>query len=327
MRLKQESGMQGFSPLRRLLIGTLTVLLMSVLSPAHAYTGLFIFGDSLSDTGNNAIFLGAVDQVITDNTYIPDNPYLPSERYSNAEVWTAPFAAGIGQAVSASLAGGNVYAYGGARTRDASPSNVPPLREQVKTYLLAAGGVADPEALYVIAGGGNNARDTLDALDAGAPLLKTIASGALRFGMDVQWMVKRLQAAGAKHFVVWNVPDLAVAPAVIATGPDAVMAAGLVVKSMNSQLMARLKGETDVVVFDVFTLFDQVVQDKGAYFLDNVTDACGAIAGCDPSKYLFWDGIHPTSAGHEIIANEFLRLLNPPTAAQKASRAGAASSR
>jgi outer membrane lipase/esterase len=319
--------MQGFSSLRRLLIGALAVLLMSVLTPAHAYKGLFIFGDSLSDTGNNAIFLGAIDQVITGNSYIPDNPYLPSGRYSNSEVWTAQFAAGIGQAVSASLAGGNVYAYGGARTRDASPSNVPPLREQVKTYLQGAGWVADPEALYVIAGGGNNARDTLDALNTGAPLLKTVASGALRFGSDVQWMVKRLQAAGAKHIVVWNVPDLAVAPAVIAEGPDAVTAAGLVVKSMNSQLAARLKDETGVAVFDVFTLFDQVVQDKDTYLLDNVTDACGAIAGCDPSKYLFWDGIHPTSAGHAIIAATLLRWLNPPTAAQPPARAGAASSR
>jgi phospholipase/lecithinase/hemolysin len=45
----------------------------------------------------------------------------------------------------------------------------------------------------------------------------------------------------------------------------------------------------------------------------NVTDACidvftGTV--CEPaSRYLFWDGIHPTRAGHAILAEEAARVL------------------
>jgi outer membrane lipase/esterase len=34
---------------------------------------------------------------------------------------------------------------------------------------------------------------------------------------------------------------------------------------------------------------------------------------CDPSKFLFWDGIHPTSAGHLIIGDAMLALVPEPS--------------
>lgn len=270
--------------------------------PANAYSDWFVFGDSLSDTGNNAIAIGIdAGQVISGNSYVPTYPYA-SGRYSNGEVWTASFAASLGLGASASLAGGNIYAYGGARTRIVSPDGAPPLRDQVSIYLDAHGGVADPSALYVVAGGGNNARDTLDAIAGGAPILSTMLLEARRYAVDVGRMVDRLQAAGAEHIVVWNTPDISKAPAVVAEGSLAVILASKVAGGMNSALARRLDGEDGVAVFDAFTLFGEIVDNGGAYGLVNTSDACGAILGCDPSTYLFWDGIHPTSAGHALLA-------------------------
>lgn len=279
---------------------------------ASAFSGLYIFGDSLSDTGNNAILLGIdAGQVITGNDYVPTNPYA-SGRYSNGEIWTSGFAAAIGAPGLASLSGGNIYAYGSARTRTVAAEGQPPLRAQVSTFLGAVGGVADSGALYVVAGGGNNARDTLEAVAGGAPLLRTVLGNARSYAQDVKIMVGRLKAAGAQQIVVWNTPDIAVAPSVRFFGSEAVFLAGVVTKAMNKALADTLAGETGVTVFDTFALFDRVVANPADYGLDNVTDACGAIAGCDPSKYLFWDGVHPTSAGHKIILDGMRALVGAP---------------
>lgn len=283
---------------------------------ALAYDGWVVFGDSLSDTGNQAIQYpdDRSDPSQITNTFIPTYPY-PSGRYSNAEVWTASFAAAIGQPALASLAGGNVYAYGGSRTGVPNPDPgflSPSLRDQVSGYLEATGGVADPNALYVIEGGGNNARDTLEAISGGAPLLRTLIGGAWRYASDEAAMVEQLQAAGARHIVVWNTPDIARSPAVAAEGPAAVLLAGKVVDTMNRLLDRRLAGMAGVQVFDVASFIDGIVANPAAYGLVNATDACGGSAGCDPSGYLFWDGIHPTSAGHALLAQQMMVVAGVP---------------
>ena len=274
-----------------------------------AYGDWVLFGDSLSDTGNNAILLGIdAGQVIVDNSYVPTYPYA-SGRYSNGEVWTASFAAALGLPAQASLAGGHIYAHGGARTRVPSPDGTPSLLAQLDSFLAATGGVADPGALYVVAGGGNNARDTLDALAGGAPILRTVLGDAVRYAIDVGTIVDRLQAAGAQDILVWNTPNIALAPAVRAEGDVAVRIAGVVVKRMNQALDRRLTDEDGVRIFDSYAVFSDIVAHPGD--LVNVTDACGAVVGCDPATSLFWDGIHPTSAGHARIAGAMIAAVVP----------------
>jgi outer membrane lipase/esterase len=46
-----------------------------------------------------------------------------------------------------------------------------------------------------------------------------------------------------------------------------------------------------------------------------VTDACAQFIACDPSKFLFWDGVHPTSAAETIISDAIETLLVPEPSA------------
>lgn len=274
--------------------------------PVAAYDQVVIFGDSLSDSGNNALVIGIdAGQVIGSNSYIPTFAY-GSGTYSNADVWATTFAAGLGLQALPSLAGGTNYAYGGAETR--GRVFPPSLRAQVEQFAGASiGSVSD--TLFVIAGGGNNARSALEAISGGARPLLTIGLAAQRYASDVGLMVDQLQGLGAQHIVVWNTPNIGLTPAVQAEGDLASQLGGTVASFMNQALAGRLAGEAGVVTLDVFGLLGNAIANPGAYGFGNVTDACGAVLGCDPATYLFWDGIHPTSAGHALVAGAMFDVL------------------
>ena len=298
------------SPVSRLLAaGTLALAVLAAPS-AHAgpFGALFVFGDSLSDSGNNAALIGTnPGQVVTGKSYVPTNPYAAGT-YSNGPVWASYFATALGVPLAPSLAGGGNFAFGGATTGAGSP--LPSLLAQTGQYLGATGGVASADALYVIAGGGNNARAALGAMAAQpANALAIAAAAAASFAADIGTMVDQLQAAGAQHIVVWNTPNLGVAPAVASTGFGATgsFLAGL----MNGALATRLTGEAGVSTFDLFGFGSQIAADPAAYGFANVTDACGAIAGANCSQYAYWDGIHPTTAAHQAIASAMFAATVP----------------
>ncbi len=260
------------------------------LAPAAGYSGLYIFGDSLSDAGNIALAIGAnPNQVVTDNSYIPSQPYA-SGQFTNGNVWAKSFAAslGFGSAGLPSGAGGSNYAFGGARTVADGTGLPPSVTSQVTNLFLAANGAAPGGALYIVEGGGNDARDALQAAAGSATPGNVIAVAAASYAQATGAIVDDLQAHGAQHIVVWDVPNLALAPAVNALGASASFLGGQVSLAMNSALSARLSTESGVSIFDVFGLENAFVAHPSAYGLVNVTDACGAIATCDPSKFLFW---------------------------------------
>jgi outer membrane lipase/esterase len=119
-----------------------------------------------------------------------------------------------------------------------------------------------------------------------------------------------LQAAGAQSIVVWNTPNLGLAPAVTAletVSPGASFLGSAVASSMNAALGLAMAHETGVTIFDDYGLLTAAVANPSAFGLTNVTDACGNIlAGCNPATSMFWDGIHPTAAGHALLAGAML---------------------
>lgn len=284
------------------------VTLASLPAQAGSFSGLFVFGDSLSDNGNNAqLGLYNPNQVITGNSYIPTLTYAPAKTYSNGPVWASYFASMIGVPLLPSQFGGGDYAFGGANT--GGPGFPYSLRTQTDMYLGSTGNHASADALYVVAGGGNNARDALDAIAGGANPFVTAALTAAAFADDVGDIVDELQAAGAQHVIVWNTPNVGLAPAVVAGGGAAL--GSFLANVMNDALKLRLAGETGVTTFDLYGFNSALVADPTAFGFTNGTDACGALAGADCSKYIYWDGIHPTTAGHLAIAGAVYALAVP----------------
>ena len=294
---------------------------------AAPINGLVIFGDSLSDPGNNAIAMGSTASPafnvtlrsdITSNAFIPTYPYATSLQYSNGNVWAYQFATmlGLSSQVAGPVLGGGVganYASGGAATGPLNSGSIPPnLLTQAASYISGLGSAAAPaDSLYVVAGGGNNARDALAEIAGGADPTATITATALQFATDIGNIVDSLQGKGAVNIAVWDVPNMGLAPAIAANGPTAVYLGTTLAQSMNNALTNRLASEIGVQIFDLYSLVTAVNANPAAYGLVNASDAAGAISGADPSQYLCWDGIHPTAAGHAILAQSMYSAVVP----------------
>ena len=196
------------------LVAVTAFSLTALPASASIYDSLVVFGDSLSDNGNNASVIGSnAGQTITGNTYVPSQPY-GSGAYSNGPVWASDAAAKLGVPLQPSLPGGTDYAFGGATTGPAGSGFPYSLLTQASQYLTTHSVSAN--ALYVIAGGGNDARAALGQIAACAGLCAgpTVATTATQYATNVGAIVDALQASGAKHIVVWNTPNLGLAPAV-----------------------------------------------------------------------------------------------------------------
>lgn len=295
---------------------------------ARAVDGIVVFGDSLSDPGNAFVLRrthSAPPYDTLDALGIPDSPYARGgHHFSNGATWVEQ----LGRALAL---GGDVrpafrtngpkaanYAVGGARAYD-DGKNVN-LAAQVDAFLADVSGAAPAGAWYVIEFGGNDVRDALATFAAGGDP-NAILGASLQ---SVGTAVGTLYAAGARRFLVWNAPDLRLAPAIRTLDtlyPGTSLGAGLLTQGYNAGLAAvvgSLSGlpEIEIVLFDVFATIGEIAADPAAYGL-RVVDAACVTPGArpfqcrEPDTYLFWDGIHPTGAVHALLAHEASALLAP----------------
>ncbi|HYX67018.1 MAG TPA: SGNH/GDSL hydrolase family protein [Burkholderiales bacterium] len=294
-----------------------------------AFNRLVVFGDSLSDPGNAFVLLGATNTPpdwSVDAFLVPDRPYARGgQHFSNGATWIEQMARPLGLANSVrpafrSASGATNFAIGGARARaDGSGTD---LTSQVQAFLNAAGNAAPADALYVVEIGGNDLRDALLAFvqtlqSGGTPVQAQAAAGAIitdavaATGAQMQ----ALAGAGARRFLVWRVPNIGATPAIRGLGaldPAIPGVADSLTQAFNAALETNVLAPLaasglGIVRLDVYAKLNQIIANGAAFGLSNVTAACITPSvppfQCQtPDQYLFWDGIHPTAAGHAIIA-------------------------
>ncbi|MDD5579640.1 MAG: SGNH/GDSL hydrolase family protein [Methylobacter sp.] len=280
---------------------------------AAGYSQIYVFGDSLSDSGNAILATGGH---ITQPPYpglIPDFPYA-SGRLSNGPVWAETLATDLGLTISPSLAGGNDYAFGGARTGALTgivASSIPTISQQVNNFITSASGSIPKDALYVVWGGGNDIRDAAEVKNPVAVVNDSI--------INISTSITTLADAGAQNFLVPNLPDLGKTPAAQAAGPLA--EAGLAVLSsvFDGLLTPSISGleshlGIDIKELKIDALFKEIIDAPNDFGLTNVSDACIIVGGgscSNPENYLFWDGLHPTTTVHDMIGDKAFNLVAP----------------
>lgn len=287
---------------------------------AQEFTGFYVFGDSLSDSGNIAQFSG-----------LPaGNSFTTNPDPVAAEIIAAYF----GQSGLNSLSGGPNFAWGGACVNPVGDclNPVPRISDQVSQYLALTGGTADPNALYSIWGGANDIFATLtnDPLNAQA---NTVAAATAY----VQ-QIARLQGAGANYIIVYNLPNLGATPQFGST-PNAGSVSQITVV-YNSALNAGLEQLGDgIIPVNTFGLISEIIADPTRFGFTNVTGvactpansvACGPAGSGLPATYqpgtnetyLFADGVHPSGAAHAMLANVVITTIAAPVQFSMAGEAG-----
>ena len=122
--------------------------------------------------------------------------------------------------------------------------------------------------------------------------------------------ISTLHAVGAQHVLVLNLPDLGLTPFALASGQTAQLTA--LSFGFNATLEGAIAGlGFDVAMVDIFGEFQQIVADPAAFGLTNVTAPCfnGTAVVGNPDEFLFWDAVHPTAAGHRLIAQSVFAAL------------------
>ncbi len=291
------------------------LLSMTAVSGEAAFSNVFFFGDSLSDTGNGYTASGGT---------FPPSPYQDG-RFSDGPLWVEYLASGLGlpAASDAWLKGGNNFAWAGAYSGadGAGGAGTGLLTQVFGQWPLISGGAADPDALYVLGIGANDLREAVGA-NAGMgaddiAFRNGIADAALG---NLSFSLNALIAAGARNLLIPNVPDLGLTPEAALGGAAA--ASTQVSTYFNAILADSLETlrnsvfAPSVVELDFFGLLRAVHADAlaggGRFGLVNAVLPCFApnAPSCDTS--LFVDELHPTATLHALAGSLALEALGVP---------------
>lgn len=294
----------------------LLVLYIPAAMAGQPYDRIYVFGDSLSDTGNLASVVGD----------FPDPPYHEN-RVTNGRVAVEIMAGRLELPLLTSLhligpASGTNYAVAAASAARSEPID---LNAQVALFLANHGGVAPANALYVMFIGGNDVRAARGIVDWSAAVQKVEEAAK-----TVSTQIQVLATSGAKHWLVVNAPDIGSIPETRliaeATGmtelPARTTALTLLYNDALKRKVHLLEEENGIEVegFDLFKLFNRIVEKGDQLGFSNTTDACfsselgqfnpGCNFGFNFGQYIYFDEIHPTARVHAMVGEAMYRKVS-----------------
>jgi len=300
---------------------------------AAQFSGVYVFGDSLSDAGYYRGFLASLGlpaPVVAQLGRFTTNP---------GPVWSEIVTQYYGFAPGPSnVSSGNIFAQGGARVASSSTATPPnaaqrPVSTQIGEYLARTGGSADPDALYAVWAGGNDFLQNSQALAAGQITSAELQTNVLGAATAEIQQIARLRAAGARYIMVFGLPNIGASPFAAAAGAATVAGATAISAGFNTTLFTGLAAAgIRAIPIDTFALQTDVLANAAAFGFTNTTGiACapfppittnGNAQFCLPSNlvasnaaqtYLFADSVHPTAAMHRIIADFTIAMIEGPT--------------
>ncbi|WP_298257045.1 autotransporter domain-containing protein [Bradyrhizobium sp.] len=331
------------------------VLLCSAqLAEAQSFNQLVGFGDSTVDTGwytgassgAHSTGVASVDASIAASLAAGGNAHPTGPGLGNAQILAGLFGLSVN---AAGQSGGTNFAIGNAvdylvptgfvpatATGNQYPNPLlPGTATQISNYLASVNGHANPNAIYLLASGGNDASAALSTFGPSSPAAVAYLLGEAH---ALSNSLINLQAAGARTIIMSNYY-----PGPLDNAASAAYAK-TIIQATWSDLAA---GGVRFIPADTVSVFAAVERDPAAFGITHDPLASGpsnyaclpAIGSgltsgygvtCAPSTapstthgylqsanatqtYLFMDGVHLTEAGQQIEADYFYNLLVAPS--------------
>lgn len=294
-------------------------LLLSLTVSAQTVSKFIVFGDSLSDNGNSYEF--------SHHTKPPDTFYYQG-RYSNGPIWIDYVLNTFSKEPKNRLLN---YAFGGSGVLQ-SHENAFTLRQEVDSYLLTHPAKAESDSWFVLWIGAN---DYLLRPNSTKITVNKVIS-------EMERNLLRLQKHGAQHVIVMGLPDLGLLPFAHALDveiqlSDIVQIHNQTLKKRMTELKTRFP-KMDWHYMDVNKIFSALVTHPKQYGFVHTTQRClepeikilptsdtdrGPKAWlrtavkrqqadrvrADCLDYVFLDQIHPTTHVHQIVAQQFVKII------------------
>jgi thermolabile hemolysin len=247
----------------------------------YSFTAVYVFGDSLSDTGNNPP---------TETNYF-------NGRFSNGPLWVEYLSTNLGLHYVMA----NNFAVSGSTTSN--------LLSQI-AGLPASTNLQT--GLFTVLSGGNDFLDGAQTLGTNNSSWSNLVNNAV---LNISNAVATLYTNGGREFVVGNLPNLgqtpsfAGSPAGFSNYVDSkvasfnILLAGAMTNAMQQHSGSRIyladNNSFFSIVLDNPAAFGFTVTSVGALEDPNLANKSFTGPG---ANYLFWDVIHPTTKMHKLIA-------------------------
>jgi phospholipase/lecithinase/hemolysin len=259
---------------------------------------LVVFGDSLSDNGNLFDLIGQ-----------PAPPAWEG-RASNGPTYAEQLAKMLHMRL-------DDRAFAAAEASDASPpvlidpatGHALPinLSNQLAGYIADLHGHQAPHHTTALINIGSN--DYQGFLQSNLPKnAQTIQAEVQNVVGSIAQAIDTLTHAGVEKIVLFTLPDFGITPAAQAQGPLAVAVAHAVDVANNTALAQLAAIHPNVQVVDVFQLSEAFFADPHSFgFSADLNQTWVGQLGTGthqfaPNEVAFFDGIHPTTAAHGIVA-------------------------
>ena len=301
---------------------------------------VYVFGDSLSDTGNVFNFT---------NGFIPGPPVFPYEpgRFSNGGVWLDYFTDEFDLTLDPFIIGaddtginfnfsddnnGLNYAIGGATSDNDNVGAVPlGLEQQIDVFQSLVQNqspeeVVDDDLFFLWVGANDylsfiqDDPTTPDVIETDFPKGRGIKNAVIDVvDMNIGEAVRDIIDLGGENIVIFNLPDLDILPLAQELNKKDRKALNKLTKEHNKRLSNFIEDTEDsnpnvnLIEIDANELFDDIIDDPSDFGFTNVTDNYTGIdlytginqapSVGNPDEFLFFDSVHPNTVAHELIAD------------------------
>lgn len=303
-----------------------------------SFNSLYVFGDSLSDSGNTYNTV-----LSTVGVQFPPPPY--NQRGTNGRVAAEYLANSFGFDLKpyTGPTGGTNFAYFGAATGAYTVSSTVAPGTTITTENindarfgltpLRNTGLGSQVSAFLGSGQTFNASSTLFMVWGGPndffmkPEAATIPTAITNLSTSITRLV---EDGGARKLLIPNLPNLGTTPAarfadLAQPGSSAASTAlsvafnqgySLTLDGLESVLKAKYS-DLEIYRFDTFAALTGLLSNASALGFTNSTSPCGdaelGIPFCaNPNEYVFWDSVHPTDRVHQILAGQFAAAVPEP---------------